>query len=217
MNNTADIVVPLMLKVADISPNYDFTIYEHGLIVQNNVGRIENGKSKITWFNINFKELLGDLYDKYDYFYLQPTLLITLAWTGGSGQYNKPFENHINTDYTSLSFYLSGLNFVNSSYSVKDNANKDYINIFNSGPQRASSGANSADPFQNFEFLPIGQQCYEDNLLYLFKKPEQHLANLTIFIGAMGLGNLEVPESVMPWSFSVMQHYVCQFNIIPHS
>jgi hypothetical protein len=60
-----------MLSVSDIQP-YDINniMYPYEKIVSNKVGTISKCITDVTW-NINLKEVLNDLYDKYDYFNLE--------------------------------------------------------------------------------------------------------------------------------------------------
>jgi hypothetical protein len=98
----------------------------------NNVGTIKSCVSDVTW-NVDLKALLGDLYDKYDYFTLELLQFMTIPFSGSPVQWSKPFQNDIliNAGYRNLSVYISGLQWVNSSYSQKDDANLNYCHLCN--------------------------------------------------------------------------------------
>jgi hypothetical protein len=60
------------------------------------VGTIKNCITNVTW-NVNMKEVLGDLYDKYDYFNIKVAQIMTTCNTGGQYESRRPFLSYVNT------------------------------------------------------------------------------------------------------------------------
>jgi hypothetical protein len=79
---TINRIVPLMLSVSDIQL-YDVNniIFPYDKVVSNKVGTISKCITDVTW-NINLKEVLGDLYDEYDYFNLEVAQIMKQQQTG---------------------------------------------------------------------------------------------------------------------------------------
>ena len=98
----------LILKGSDLTPN-----------VNNQFGYTDTLKTTMTWNNINLKNLLGDMYNQYDYFNIS---LNTIA-TGLAGT--------VSSDKNMLSLYvrMSGLPWSNCSYNVKSGSNNQYAII----------------------------------------------------------------------------------------
>lgn len=74
--------------------------------LSNNVGSINSTRTAMTWNAINFQEILGSMYDKYDLFNLRLRYIQVNSQAG--------FGN--NSTERSLYFQMSGLNFYNSNY-----------------------------------------------------------------------------------------------------
>lgn len=130
MNHTIfniDKTIPLTLKTTDISPVSSYAGITWDTIINNDVGIIKNYRTDLTFKNINLKELLGKFYDEYEYFNIELVQLITLFQPlGGDVLKNESLPKN-----TMLNVCMSGLDFVNSSYSQKDNNNKTYIQLDN--------------------------------------------------------------------------------------
>ena len=84
--------------------------------VNNQFGFTSNTRHTSTWYNINLRNLLGDMYEQYDYF--------NISLTNISTQENES----ITSDLNNLSIYvrMSGLSWVNNSYNVKTKVNNQY-------------------------------------------------------------------------------------------
>ena len=80
-----------------------------------NIGIMNTNKTDMTWSNINLRLLLGDMYDKYDYFnlYLKDISTAAVGSTAGAS-----------LDDRNLLIRLGGLPFVNQTYSQSRNANQ---------------------------------------------------------------------------------------------
>lgn len=76
-------------------------------------------RSQCVWYNINLRTLLGDLYDKFDTFNLCLTSISCGAPADGIG------TQYLNSDIDNghLSVYISGLPFINNTYSVYNMCN----------------------------------------------------------------------------------------------
>jgi len=92
------------ISLSDVVGNYPVT---------NNVGTINNIRTITTWYSINFEDILGDMYDKYEFFNLR---LKTI-------QYNSQAGFATTADDRSLYFQMSGLNFCNSNYDTARGCN----------------------------------------------------------------------------------------------
>ena len=79
-------------------------------------------KTSHTWFNINLRTLLGDMYEKYDIFNL---CLNTVATTSSTANFN------LATKDLQVIVRVSGLPFINSTYNItsSNNYNSNYCSI----------------------------------------------------------------------------------------
>lgn len=64
-------VASLLLNTYDISQVVSTPTVFYNKTVDNQYGRIENNRCTITWKNINMKQVLGEMYDKYETFNLK--------------------------------------------------------------------------------------------------------------------------------------------------
>jgi hypothetical protein len=204
--------VPLLLSVSDIKhydPNDLFFPYSKSF--SNNVGTIKSCVTDITW-NVDLKALLGDLYDKYDYFTLELLQFMTIPFSGSPVQWAKPFSNHVNIGYRNLSVYISGLDWVNSSYSQKDDANLNYCHLSNVTDHFSLNNNVRYDIFEDNEYMyesPKGYAKYD----LLFEK--QQYAKINIRLGSIDSGLDFAQESVFINSQNIMHYFTMKFNIIP--
>ena len=206
-------VVPLMLSVADIQPyNINNRIYPYDVIVSNDVGMIKNCVSDIT-FNINLENLLGNLYNEFDFFNIEIVQFMTTAFTGGGNTYNKPYQNHVNTGYQNLNVFIGGLNFIHSTFKTKTGNESNYAHIGNVSSQFSSIDNNSSgDQYQTNEYLYYSQKSYMNNNL-CFKKEKN--VKLNIRFGAIDSGLDYAPSNVYVYGIDIAQHFCIKFNIIP--
>ena len=114
----------LVLKTNDFTSNSDY-IYGASYTIGSGAYQVtSNGKlSSITWNNINLRTLLGDMYDKYNTFNL---CLNTISISQANTIDPSPDSKNVN-------LRLSGLPFINQTYSVKNgnNTNTTSIGTFN--------------------------------------------------------------------------------------
>ena len=95
----------LVLKGSDLTQN-QYT----------EVGYTDANRTTMTWYNINLRTLLGDMYEQYDYFNL---CLNTIA-TGSAGSLSAE-KNNLN-----LYVRMSGLPWSNQTYNIKNKCNTQY-------------------------------------------------------------------------------------------
>lgn len=103
------------LKCNDISLSDTFGDYP----VTNNVGTINAQRTEMTWYSVNFENILGDLYKDNDYFNLRLRYVSQNASAAVGTTAN---------DRT-LTFNISGLNWTNSTYDVTRGCNTSYTPI----------------------------------------------------------------------------------------
>ena len=78
-----------------------------------------NGRTLLTWKNINLRNLLGDMYEQFDYFNIS---LKSITMTSSAGISN-------NAENFSLHIRMNGLPWINNSYNVKNGFNNQYCVI----------------------------------------------------------------------------------------
>jgi hypothetical protein len=78
-----------------------------------------NDKTLLTWNNINLRNLLGDMYEQFDFFNIS-LKFISMTSSTGIGSNSSAFSIHIR---------MSGLPWVNNSYTVKSGFNNQYCVI----------------------------------------------------------------------------------------
>jgi hypothetical protein len=101
--------VSFALKFNDISLSDTAGDYP----LANNVGIINSIRTSATWYSINFEEILGDMYKKYDFFNLRLRLF----------QHNAQAAFGTTANDRSCYFQMSGLNFNNSNYDTARGCN----------------------------------------------------------------------------------------------
>ena len=93
----------------------------------NAFGSTNEFKTRMTWNNINFRLLLGDMYDKFDNFNIQLVIeYLTYSKFGSDDDRilnNGVYINEAGVDHSDriVSIYMSGMNFLNSTYDSKTN------------------------------------------------------------------------------------------------
>jgi hypothetical protein len=119
-----------------------------------------------TWNNINLRTLLGDMYDKYDLFNICLNTIST-AGAGASTTLLGGVAGNNSADNLNVIVKLSGLPFVNQTYSVKQGCNTNVC------PISTFLFANSA------QYNITTTQLFYSNNCYTFGKSQQ-TCNLTI-------------------------------------
>jgi hypothetical protein len=211
---TINRIVPLMLKVSDIQPfNINDLIYPYDKVISNNIGKISKCCTDVTW-NINLKELLGDLYDKYDYFNIEVCNIMTIPKTGGGHESHRPFQSNINTTYKNLNVFMSGLNWVRSSFNQKTGNENSTVHLCNlrSIYQGTDNNAPSWYIFTGNSYVFMNQTGYMNYNLCFKKEPN---VQINIRIAGLSTGLDYTPSNIFNSIADIMQHFNIKLNIIP--
>jgi hypothetical protein len=207
-------VVPLMLKVSDIQP-YDVNnlIYPYDKVVSNSTGSISQCVTNVTW-NINLEELLGDSYKEYTYFNLEVLQIMTVPMTGGNFSTYKPLDNSIYLGYRNLNVFISGLQWLRSSYNQKTGNDNQTVHLCNiSDMKQAVDNATAGPVYRGDRYLFQSQRGYM-NYDLCFRK-ERNI-KINIRFGAIDSGLDYCPASIFANGIStIMHHFSIKFNITP--
>lgn len=107
----------LTLRVGDISQDTTVANYP----ITNSIGTINSTRTAYTWYNIDLHQILGDLYEKFDYFNLRVSAIQGDAGIGAYGS---------TTDFNCY-FQMTGPTFYNSSYDVADQKTTNTTTVAN--------------------------------------------------------------------------------------
>lgn len=131
-----------------------------------NIGGMNASKTTMTWSNINLRTVLGDMWDKYNYFNINLVEISTTISPTGAPTGALCCQN----------IYLSGLPFINATYDAqtKLNLNKTIITTFNFGLVNVATN-----------------KLYNGINYYTFRK-EQEQCDITIFYNTIGTNTLPV-------------------------
>ena len=138
----------LVLKTSDLTIN-----------AANQLGTVDQYRTTYTWNNINLRTVLGDLYDKFDTFNLCLNTVTSSVASGTLGTTD---------DDRSVIIKLSGLPFINQTYSVKQGCNTNTCSICS----------------YNFTKNQSNYQFFYSNNCYTFGK-SANTVNLTIQYGTV--------------------------------
>ncbi len=155
---------------------------------QNNIGVKNLPNTNFTWNNINLRNVLGDMWDKYNNFNLslaEITSTISPTVDGPTG------ENLIQN------IYISGLPFMNATYDVKQklNVNTSLLTTFTFGIPDLSNS-----------------KTYNGMNSLTFRK-EQEQCSLNIFYKTVGIGSS--PDSLIEYPNMTFIFYITGVNIDP--
>ena len=172
--------------------------YFYNQVINNNIGIIENSRSKYTWKNINIETIVGsDIYRKYDTFNIELVHLYFPDREAGSiglASYDFPYG-------TNFQIFMSGLNWENSSFNVGNGTNRTLA------PLTQYTFTNSVVPVQFY------YDSYQKTSLR-FKKSSK-LVDLTLSIGQPIRNRTIITPAVIGEVRGVFPHIVTRFNIIP--
>jgi hypothetical protein len=100
--------VNFTLKTRDINPNLNSALYATNstppIINQTSKGIVTDTRYTFQWYNVDFKTILGDIWNKYEYF------KISLNFFGSS----LCASNNTSPDYRTFQIKMSGLGWVSS-------------------------------------------------------------------------------------------------------
>ena len=125
--------------------------------INNSYGIINEFRNDITWYNINFKTILGDMFNKYDKFNIRLCSIM----------YSAALAPSTNASDLSLKINVNGLPFSNCTYHT----------ISNSNTSRCIMGA--------FQLYPETNQLYfnDDNVFTVDKL--QETTNIRIYLSRL--------------------------------
>lgn len=125
-----------VLKVSDIqkwdfNPNDFYNPNPNVISIENNVGIIKNSKLNITWKDVNFQTILGDMYDKYDLFNIEMARFSSAPYTSNQDAKDEFILNSFHDkDNQPLICNIKGFNFFNSSYNTKTQSHQMTAPLF---------------------------------------------------------------------------------------
>ena len=195
--NTANIY-----PVSERPANYDD-------VKDNNIGTIKKLGTDLTFKNINIQELLGDLYDEYEYFNIELIQVMTLYLSDGSAILNPGTQ----LQNKNLYVYMNGLNWVNSSFSQKNNCNLNFVHLSNLSNQYLFENNTLMDngfTASGVRYYSLQYFAYQDNTL-TFKKSNKNV-NINIWLGSSTETNITQANS-SGWGGFTFPHVVYKFNI----
>ena len=123
--------ISLCLKTTQINASTTYSDY-YNKVVSTNTGQISNNRSTYTWYNVNLRNLLGPIYNKYDKFNISLNSIAT--GVQGSTAVLYPLERN-------LQVKLSGLQWLSSyNQATQNNDSNKVIKLI-----KLSSAANGSD------------------------------------------------------------------------
>ena len=108
----------LVLKTSDLLSSSNNNVLSLAGIYSSQYGSFNNKLSSFTWYNINLRTLLGDMYDKYDEFNLCLNQMNSAQSCTDSIADNR-----------NLYITMGGLPWINQTYSVRNSRNSTMANI----------------------------------------------------------------------------------------
>jgi hypothetical protein len=156
----------------------------------NQYGSCDSMRLTQTWNNINLRTLLGDMYDKYDLF----NICLNTITTAGAGRNTLYLGGNV-ADNLNVIIKLSGLPFINQTYSVKQGCNTNICPISSFLFVNSTTGNDITST-----------QLFFSNNCYTFGKSQQS-CNLTIQYG-------RVLDDTLPITSNPYPNMVFIFDII---
>jgi hypothetical protein len=95
-----------ILKTTDINSSNTAADY-YGLTINNNIGKVGENRTALSWYNVDLKLILGAMYDKYERFN------IYLNFIAGSST-GITAETAVNKEFRFFNVQISGLPFINN-------------------------------------------------------------------------------------------------------
>ena len=174
--------ISLCLKTTQINASTTYSDY-YNKIVSTNTGQISNNRSTYTWYNVNLRNLLGPIYNKYDKFNISLNSIAT--GVKGSTAVLYPLERN-------LQVKLSGLQWLSSyNQATQNNDSNKVIKLI-----KLSSAANGSDVIDyNEEF-------------YTFLKGS-NIVDITINLHNVDYDTNSIPTA----NTYMLPHIIFNFNI----
>jgi hypothetical protein len=174
--------VSFILKSTSINLDNAVANY-YNQIISNNIGTVAQNRSSITWNNVNLKNLLGEMYDRYERFNINLNFICG-ARTGTTAE--------ANADNRTYYVRMRGLNFT-SSYDQKTGNNDNSVVLTS---LRIPITANSVWDFSNFT-----------TQYFTFRK--QDMVNINIDLITVATDTYYVPIS----NAAMIGHIIYSFSI----
>ena len=133
----------------------DISISILGTAVSNQFGTINGNRNDMTWSNVNFRTILGDMYDKYDKFNIKLALVC---------HNNTTVLNAGDAKQLMVKINMAGLQFSNATYKTGLNSNN---NVCVMGAFYMTN-------------TPSGQYFYDDNV-FTISKPDAN-TNVRLYL-----------------------------------
>ena len=159
----------LILNTFDISQGFlngDF----YNQTIDNQCGTIANNRCNLTWKNINMRQVLGEMYDKYETFNMYLYQIVQSSAFINAGTPQVPTVTGSApaiAQYGLVDVRMKGLQFLNNTYNLvsRNNTNTAYLTSYllnNNG----SAGAGSVTPMFNPTIVTFGKstECVDINI-----------------------------------------------------
>jgi hypothetical protein len=142
--------------------------------VESSLGVTNAAHSILTFKNINLRTLLGDMYDQYDTFNLSLTSITNAKTPAAVG----PTFANSDVDNLNLTLYISGLPFINNSYSFTRACNTDtaFLGIYQYPSVIASTAFRVYNQAGTVTFGKSQETC---NITLTFKRVSDNLDPVT--------------------------------------
>lgn len=204
------IIIPLELSSTNISTSTSFgLVYPYTDVIDNAVGTLTNCRTHIKWKNIHLWVLLGQLYDDYEYFTIEVIQIMALLQPFGQNA----LSNSTQTKYKNFNVYLSGLDFVSSTFSQTSQCQKSFAHLSNLSTLFSATNNIVTTTFHpNATHMNDISDDYRTSKL-IFHKTRQY-ADLNIWFSALNETE-EIPSSAFPFDYTVFPHCTFRFNIKP--
>ena len=202
-------VVNFNLSTTDISTDNTITNWNKYTVVDNDVGTMQKLGSEMTFKNINLEQILGDLYNEYDYFNIELVQVMTLYVENGGGI----FGSFDLAETRQLDLYMKGFDWYNSSFSQKSGCNRNAVHLTNLWTQywlETNEERTDKALFAKTEYLGIKHFAYQNNTL-CFKKSNRNF-DIDMWFGHE-LG--ETIQTPLNWGGNRFPPVLFKFNIYP--
>lgn len=143
----------LILNTFDINSSSTATVYWNATI-DNQYGTITNNRCNLTWKNINMRQVLGEMYDKYETFNLY---LYQINQSNGFGSAATTTVSQQLVDIR-----IKGLQFLNNGYNVisRNNTNSAYLTSYILNiTTNATTALGTVTPMFNPTILTFGKSA----------------------------------------------------------
>lgn len=157
----------LVLNTYDIFPSIYVSDYLNKTI-DNQYGTIANNRCNVTWKNVDMRQVLGEMYDKYETFNMYLYQIVqTSAFNTGTPQSPSVGPAPSQAQYSLVDVRIKGLQFLNNTYNPvsRNNTTSAFLTsyLLNIG---AANAIGSITPLFNPTILTFGKstECVDINI-----------------------------------------------------